>query len=610
MMLSLCTLIPLWAIPPTPVLAHTTQCTDTPSPTTITGEVRINEFVSNPGAQQHEWVELYLVNGSTQDMTGWTLEDAKGKIATITGTLTKQVPYLVIELSSAKLNNNGDQLILKTPDETPISTARYGSANPDLNAPHESESIAFDNTTQTYVISSTITPGTANTITPRASQETQSPSSGSQTTSQSAGQTESGLLPGDHPTPPTPLELQIQITEVLPNPEGDDDTEFVELFNPTSSTVSLVGWELHDGSKKGYQFADEILEPRSYLIVERDVSGLSLNNVGEEIVALWHKDGSVIASTTYSSAAENHAWMLHNNGKWYWSLLPTPGAPNQLEQPILTQKNNPIVDVPFVTLKDVAELELGTQLQTKGLVSALPGTFGSQIFYISGSGIQVYLFSKDFPPLAIGDEVLVSGELTESRGERRIKVSGAEDIQVVGFRELIPESKSLDQISDAHIATLIQTNGVITERTKSQLYIDNTKAELRIDPKNIGELLDGLHIDDEIQVTGIIRPNNKGITLYPRDAADVIITSSSPTSTPIAATVPDSDFPMFRTILVVGGVGILYVTYRFFNTKTGALETEQIPIDLPLLHSPLHAPVRITQEEEIQELIMLHKEMQ
>ncbi len=51
----------------------------------------------------------------------------------------------------------------------------------------------------------------------------------------------------------TPIE-KIEISEILPNPEGSDTTEFVELYNPTDETIDLSDMKLDDeeGGSRAY----------------------------------------------------------------------------------------------------------------------------------------------------------------------------------------------------------------------------------------------------------------------------------------------------------------------------------------------------------------------
>ena len=75
---------------------------------------RLNEVVSNPDGGS-EWVELFTsdINATTTDRT-LELWDAAGRIATIPAHTPFTAPgYLVVTLTSARLNNGGDDLSLR-----------------------------------------------------------------------------------------------------------------------------------------------------------------------------------------------------------------------------------------------------------------------------------------------------------------------------------------------------------------------------------------------------------------------------------------------------------------------------------------------------------------
>tara|TARA_R110000868_G_scaffold294140_1_gene554740 strand:+ start:107931 stop:112925 length:4995 start_codon:yes stop_codon:yes gene_type:complete len=147
----------------------------------------------------------------------------------------------------------------------------------------------------------------------------------------------------------------------------DDYSEFVEIYNWTSSTYNLKGWTFNDnsGSRKTITTKDYFLEPNQYLllagdstIVETfpstsllDVSGFpALNNSSDDLV-LRNENGLLIDSLTYFSywggeevslerRSANVAGIFQAN----WGDSPstnfgTPGKANEIE---------PDTEAPFV----------------------------------------------------------------------------------------------------------------------------------------------------------------------------------------------------------------------------------------------------------------------
>jgi len=93
-----------------------------PTPTVNTNVV-INEF--DPYG---EWIELHNKGTTQADLTGWTLEDSRGKPEPIKGTIPAG-GYLVLEKARKDyrfaLNNSGDKVVLKA-GATEIDRVQYG----------------------------------------------------------------------------------------------------------------------------------------------------------------------------------------------------------------------------------------------------------------------------------------------------------------------------------------------------------------------------------------------------------------------------------------------------------------------------------------------------
>ena len=114
----------------------------------------LNETVSNP-LSGSEWIELYISSDTaTSTDRELFLYDATGKIATIAkGTPLSFSHYLLVALSSAKLNNSGDELSLRENDGSIIETTTIPKlAKGECWAKDENE----------WKISDILTPGSTN----------------------------------------------------------------------------------------------------------------------------------------------------------------------------------------------------------------------------------------------------------------------------------------------------------------------------------------------------------------------------------------------------------------------------------------------------------------
>jgi len=110
--------------------------------------------------------------------------------------------------------------------------------------------------------------------------------------------------------------LSLRVVELMYNPAGATDLEYIELLNTGSSTIDLTGVQLTDFSTGGYTFAGGTLAAGERIVVAEDVAAFqsqyptasnveanaysgSLSN-GGETVTLKDAFGQVIQSFTYS----------------------------------------------------------------------------------------------------------------------------------------------------------------------------------------------------------------------------------------------------------------------------------------------------------------------
>src|SRR5262245_44900571 len=73
---------------------------------------------------------------------------------------------------------------------------------------------------------------------------------------------------------------RIAISEIMYHPvlenAADDNHEFVEIFNPTESSLGLGGWKLHIGKADRFVFpAEARIEPRQYLVIAKNKKALA-----------------------------------------------------------------------------------------------------------------------------------------------------------------------------------------------------------------------------------------------------------------------------------------------------------------------------------------------
>lgn len=126
--------------------------------------------------------------------------------------------------------------------------------------------------------------------------------------------------------------LPLEVTEVLPNPKGDDKgAEFIEIYNPNDEVVDLKWWAfyLNDKTDKTYTFPEgAMVGPGEYYVYKNTDNVFSLVNTKGSL-RLWSIDGqynSVVPE--WSNAKDDKAWSLVDGGWQY--LEPSPGSANSL----------------------------------------------------------------------------------------------------------------------------------------------------------------------------------------------------------------------------------------------------------------------------------------
>jgi|GEM_PF-1986305 hypothetical protein len=138
---------------------------------------------------------------------------------------------------------------------------------------------------------------------------------------------------------------QIIINELLPNPEGSDDTEWIELKNIGTSTINLENFYIKDESGKKYifslkDFENLNLSPGEFLILDYNISSITLNNTADKLYLFDNRDNKIF-EVSYSNPAEGISY-AYFDGSWEWTNILTPGEENQKQ---IISKPHAIIDI-------------------------------------------------------------------------------------------------------------------------------------------------------------------------------------------------------------------------------------------------------------------------
>jgi len=310
----------------------------------------------------------------------------------------------------------------------------------------------------------------------------------------------------------------IFINEIMPNPKGvDAGGEWLELYNGGEKEVNLKGLSLVVDKGKTYKITNDLIIAKDgYLVLSDKVTKLVLFNAGG-ILRLIGVDGKIFREINYSKANENWSYARdeEKGSSWAWTSKLTPGATN-------------ILVGPSQSTTAVSGKTTGGMAKIVGTVTVEPGLLGKTIFYIqeeSGRGAQIYSYYKDFPNLAMGDKVEVTGTASDFQGERRIKIKTRNDIKVISKNEqLAPITVQAEDIGEENEGSLVKIQGQLTEIKGSTWWLDDGTGEIKVYLKantNIGK--EGISAGDQLEVTAIVSQYQTEYRLLPRFPEDIKI---------------------------------------------------------------------------------------
>lgn len=333
----------------------------------------------------------------------------------------------------------------------------------------------------------------------------------------------------------------IIINEILPSPVGaDEEGEWIELYNLGDQEINLNNWQVENGTKSYVFQKNKYLKAGGYYVLKRPESGLALKNSGGYL-ALFDNTTNLLSELNYPSAKEGFSYARDRNGKWLWTNVLTAGKENifttsgsggnaplkSANQAVKGKKIKQLssFSAPIkTTLEEVKDLAIGDIVNLKGTVAVIPGIFGVQYFYIVGSpALQIYNYKKDFPNLAVGDYVEVSGELSESSGELRVKTKEAGNIKLIEHKAIPqPEETTCEKIGEEAIWQLVKVAGEVTGKKGSEVYLDDGNSEAVLYLKRGTGLKASMFSEgDKIKVVGLAVNTKSGPRILPRSKDDI-----------------------------------------------------------------------------------------
>lgn len=298
------------------------------------GKVLINEVAWSGTAKSssEEWIELYTSSENDISLSGWQLIDAADDIVVNFGPSDKirGKGYFLLERGSANfisgmtadkffsgsINNSDEKLFLFAAgcvlsDSVKDVGSNWKNIGGDSGAEKRSAERAGDSW-QTFMGES------ASGIfgTPKAENSRRQPGTSSGTEAN-----------------------HVVISEIMVGESGNPDAEFVELYNPTNSEISIDGWSLrrragpeasedHLISRAGNSLSGKRIAPKSFFLIaspeyagknpdarysEPASANLALNG---DIVSVYDESEAKVDEISYGSIASGSSWerMAYSDG--------------------------------------------------------------------------------------------------------------------------------------------------------------------------------------------------------------------------------------------------------------------------------------------------------
>jgi len=517
-----------------------------------TSKIIITEFLPNPedSDADNEFIEIYNAGIREENLGNWTLEDKIGNTkfyAIPLNTVLAPGEYKAFMSSETRivLNNSGDGVILKntkgeTQDETPVCDP----ADEDISYALKDDGL--------WTWTKKPTPEATNIIETKDGIKTEDISIN--TNKSEAEDVQSGEIDYD-------FSDGIIVTEILPNPEGLDNKlnyEWIEIYNDSDKEVNLNGWKIDDiqdkGSKPYVVKEGRTIKPKEYLVFSNEETKIILNNTEDEVNVLW-PDGTLVDNVSYKNPKEGFSFALFGNGKWDWTSEPSPGKENLIiKEPEAMEKQNGAFlgedsgigsevdaissenenayepekeNIGFIEtdVDSAKKLPRFTNVKVSGIVSVSPGIFRENMFYISGSGLQIFSYSKIFGGIALGDKVELFGKMSEIGGEKRLLVESPDYIKIISHDNLLePKLISTGEVGEIYEGYLVLIEGNVIGENGEIFYVDDGsgRAKIYIKPETRikrPEMKNG----DTVNITGIVSRTSLGYRILPRFQNDMRI---------------------------------------------------------------------------------------
>lgn len=499
----------------------------------VATDLILNELFPNPVGDDTlgEFIEIRVLDAGEVSLAGWSIESGSGKQfalpnIVLSGSGMHVFPHSVTLIT---LTNSGGTLLLKNPSGAVHQTLVYPTVKEGSVFARRADGI--------YEVSSSPTPGAENVFSLPVVPATNEPVVVTPIIEEPV------VLPAPEPvtTPATPEALAPQsdiapeITEVLPDPEGTDDAEWVELYNPGAVELRLSGWRIDDrdgGSAPHVFAADAVIPAGGYLVVLRSESGLSLNNDGDSVRVI-DPLGVVRETVSYDGVVTGKSYALRD-GDWSWET-PTPGvgpsAATDSEEDVVNGGDA----ATEVSIAELSDLPDGTRVEISGVVSLAPGVLSKTIGVVQDrdepSAVTVRFSSEALKLVKRGMIVRLSGVVGRASSGVRVSMSKNDDFQIAGLATTFSYADSVEVSAD--VPATVSVAGTVTAVRKTSLSLEDVDGDVwRIVMNEKNMALPMVSKGANVEVRGVAHRQDEKMTLYLADVEDFRVVVSDTADSP------------------------------------------------------------------------------
>lgn len=502
------------------------------------GKIVLNELLPNPeGDDDTEWIEIKNISNESVDLLDFVIQDESGRQYFISPddfstTTINAGEFFVIDYNISRiiLNNTTDRIKLFDINENKISEISYSGVK---------EGQSFSRFNDVWNWTTSPTKGLENIFTESAQ------SSNSVTIINNTTNNASNTPKEETVCDLNSLNKNIIISEVFPNPSGDDTKEFIEIYNPNDYDINITNWKIKDLSASFFKLSG-LIKSKSYFLVSREDSKLALNNSKEEVFIYDCKD-NLITSLRYDKSFEERSYSYDLLSKeYFWTKSMTPGEENifevkeSIDNETVASSTN--ADIPNEDEKETV-LEYSDVVFNELLKNEVVYGYGAVVFtqnkilnnsaYICNYKLKEKIvdyydcinlyFNGKWPAIKIGSILKFSGKFSESASSKKIKVSKKENFEVVGFTKLLgPDEILMSNIDEGLSGAYISIRGQISKINQKSFNIKFDEDEFKIKVVTNDINLKNFTKDESVLVSGVISKEKDSFVLVLGNKTDLM----------------------------------------------------------------------------------------